>query len=181
MNREQKAEEIADLHKRFAATPLVVLADFKGSTVAEMDRLRRGCEKGGVFFQVVKNTLAVRALEGTGKEKLGDHFVGNIGVMMALEDPVSTAKLVRQVVKENDKLQVRAGFFDGDILDQKGVEAVSDLPSKEQLQANLLATLQEGPRQLLSVLQAAPRDLLYLLSNYADKLEKEGAEPPAAG
>lgn len=173
MNREEKAVEVQNLHKRFAAAPLVVLADFKGSTVAQMDSLRRGCEKGNVFFQVVKNTLAVRALEGSGKEGLGDHFRGNIGVLIANEDPVSTAKLVRQVAKENDKIVVRAGFFDGDVLDKKGVEMVAELPSKEELQSRLLATIQEGPRLLLSVLQAAPRDLLYLLQNYASKLEKD--------
>src|SRR5687768_3481834 len=112
MNREQKAEQISDLKQRFAATPLVVLADFKGSTVLQMDALRRGCEKGGVFFRVVKNTLAVRALEGTGKEKLADHFRGNIGVLISNEDAIGTAKLVGQFAKENDKILVRAGFFD---------------------------------------------------------------------
>lgn len=173
MNRQEKAAQVEDLHRRFAATPLVVLADFKGSTVAQLDAVRRGCEKSGVYFQVVKNTLAVRALEGTGKESLGDHFRGNIGILLAKEDPVSTAKLVRQYAKEYEKIVVRAGYFDGDILDQKGVESVADLPSKEQLQATLLATLQAGPQQLLSVLQAAPRDLLYLLQNYSAKLEAE--------
>jgi large subunit ribosomal protein L10 len=151
---------------------MIVLADFKGSTVAEMDAMRRGAEKQGVYFQVVKNTLAVRALEGTGKEKLGDHFVGNIGVLLALEDPIATAKLVKQYSKDFEKLNVKAGFFDGDVLDSKGVDAVAELPSKEELQSKLLATLQEAPRLLLSMLQAAPRDLLFLLRNYADKLEK---------
>jgi len=152
MNREQKATQIEDLHHRFSASPMIVLTDFKGSTVAEMDAMRRGCEKRGVFFQVVKNTLAVRALEGTGKEQLGDHFVGNIGVMLALEDPIATAKLAKQYAKDYEKLQVRAGYFDGDLLDSKGVAAVAELPSKEELQSTLLATLQEGPRSLLSVL-----------------------------
>jgi large subunit ribosomal protein L10 len=175
MNREQKAAQVEDLNQRFRATPLMILTDFKGSTVAEMDAVRRGCEKGGVYFQVVKNTLAVRALEGTGKERLGDHFRGNIGVMLAIEDAIATAKLVKQYVKENEKLVVRAGFFDGDVLDKKGVEAVAELPSKEELQSRLLATLQEGPRSLLSVLQAAPRDLLYVLRNHAAKLEAGGA------
>lgn len=176
MNREQKAAQIEDLHQRFRSSPLIVLADFKGSTVAEMDTIRRGCEKNGVYFQVVKNTLAVRALEGTGKERLGDHFRGNIGIMLAIEDPIATAKAVKQYAKDNDKLLVRAGFFEGDLLDKKGVDAVAELPSKEELQAQLLATLQEGPRALLSVLQAAPRDLLYLLQNYAAKLEAGGSE-----
>lgn len=184
MNREQKVEQVGDLHKRFAATPFVVLADFKGSTVAQMDSLRRSCEKGGVHFRVVKNTLAVRALEGTGKEGLADHFRGNIGVLIANEDPVGTAKLVGKYAKENAKILVRAGFFEGDLLDEKGVAAVAELPSKEELQSRLLATLQAGPRDLLGVLQGAPRDLLYLLSNFADKVAARGdsgeAEAPAA-
>src|SRR5687768_9091577 len=153
MNREQKVEQVSDLHKRFTATPFVVLADFKGSTVAQMDSLRRSCEKGGVHFRVVKNTLAVRALEGTGKEGLADHFRGNIGVLIANEDPVGTAKLVGKYAKENAKILVRAGYFEGDLLDQKGVAAVAELPSKEELQSKLLATLQAGPRDLLGVLQ----------------------------
>lgn len=172
MNREEKAAQIEDLHRRFTETPLIVLADFKGSTVAQMNALRRNCEKGGVFFQVVKNSLAVRALEGTGKEKLADHFRGNIGVIVSNEDAIATAKLVNQIKKENEKLQVRAGFFDGDVLSDKAVSAVADLPSKEDLQAKLLATLQEAPRSVLGVLQAPARDLLYLLQNYASELEK---------
>lgn len=171
MNREQKADEVKDLHGRFADTPFVVLADFKGSTVAQMDTIRRGFERANVFFRVVKNSLAMRALEGTGKEKLADHFRGNIGLVISNEDAVTTAKLVKTFAKDNDKIVVRAGFFDGDVLEPKGVAAVAELPSKEELQSMLLATLQEAPRLLLSVMQAPSRDLMYLLQNYATKLE----------
>lgn len=174
MNRDQKAVFVDDLHQRFANTPFVILTDFKGSTVAQMDAVRRSCESAGVHFRVVKNTLAVRALQGTGMEKLADHFTGNVGVVISGEDAVATAKLFKQQVKDNDKLQVKAGFFDGDVLDPKGVAAVADLPSREELLGQLLATLLEGPRNVLGVLQAPPRDLLYLLSNYANKLETQG-------
>ena len=172
MNREQKAAAVEDLHGRFAETPFVVLTDFKGSTVAEMDALRRGCDDHKVFFRVVKNTLAVRALEGTGKEVLKEHFRGNIGVLIADEDPIAMAKLFRDQSKSNDKLVVRAGYFEGDVLDQKGVAAIAELPSKEELQSTLLATLQEAPRSILSVIGAPGRDLVYLLRNYANSLEE---------
>ena len=89
MNREQKTAMVEDLHGRFGSSPFVVLADFKGSTVPQMDYVRRTSEKAGVYFRVVKNTLAVRALEGTGKEKLGDHFKGNVGVIVSCEAPRS--------------------------------------------------------------------------------------------
>ncbi len=174
MNREQKTQMIDELHDRFTVGPFVALTDFKGSTVAQMDNIRRKCEPAGLYFRVVKNTLAVRALQGTGKEKLADLFVGNVGLIVSGEDPVAAAKFVKQYAKENENIKVKAGFFDGDVLDAKGVDMVAELPSKEELQSKLLATLQAGPRDLMGVIQGTARDLMYLLGNYADKLEKAG-------
>lgn len=175
MNREQKAEFVEEIRGRFADAPLVILTDFKGSTVAQLEELRRACEPVGVRFQVVKNTLCKRAIAGTEKEGLSEHFRGNIGVLFASDDPIAAAKAFKEHAKNNKALLVRAGFFEGDVLDANGVEAVADLPSREELLALLLRTIQEGPRQVLGVIQAPARDLLYLLSNYAKKLEEEGA------
>ena len=171
MNREDKAAFIEEVRDRFVNAPLVILTDWKGSTVAEMDALRRACEPVGVHFQVVKNTLCRRAIEGTDLEGLSEHFKGNIGVLFAGDDPIAAAKLFRAQKKENEKLICRAGYFEGDVLDGKGVDAVADLPSREELLVTLLRTLQEGPRQVLGVIRAPARDLLYLLTNYANKLE----------
>jgi large subunit ribosomal protein L10 len=174
MNREQKAAFIEEIHGRFEAAPFVVLADFKGSTVAQMDQLRRACEPVGAHFQVVKNTLSKRAVEGTQAEGLADHFSGNVGVLFSGEDPIAAAKMLKDAVKANDKLEVKAGLFEGDVLDAKAVEAVASLPSREDLLVTLLRTIQEGPRQILGVIRGPARDLLYLLQNYATKLEEEG-------
>jgi large subunit ribosomal protein L10 len=174
VNREQKAQMITELHDRFTTGTFVALTEFKGSTVGQMDAIRRSCEPAGLYFRVVKNTLAVRALEGTGKEKLAAQFVGNVGLIVTGDDPVAAAKFVKKYAKEHENIKVKAGFFDGDVLDAKGVDVVAELPSKPELQSMLLATIQAGPRDLLGVLQAAPRDLVYLLANFADKLEKAG-------
>ena len=176
MNREQKTAMVEDLHGRFATSPFVVLADFKGSTVPQMDFVRRSSEKAGVYFRVVKNTLAVRALEGTGKEKLGDHFKGNVGVLVSGEDPIATAKLVKDLAKDNEKILVKAGYFDGDVIDAKAVGQVADLPSKDELRAQLLGLIVQPPQNLLSLLQAPARDLISLLNNYAAKLEGGDAQ-----
>ena len=176
MNREQKAGMIDDLSTRFRSTPFVVLADFKGSTVAQMNAFRRACEPAGIYFKVVKNTLAVRALEGTGMEKLADKFKGNVGLLISGDDAIGTAKLLKQQVKDNEKILVKAGYFDGDVIDSKGVANVADLPSKEEMQAKLLSILVQGPQLLLSVIQAPARDLLFLLKNYESKLESEGRQ-----
>ena len=174
MNRDQKTQFVEDLRGRLNDTPLVILTDYKGSTVAQMDALRRACEPVGAHFQVVKNTLAVRALEGTGMESLADHFSGPVGVVIAGEDAISVAKTFNAAAKTNEHLGIKVGFFEGDVLDATATKAVAELPSKEELQVKLLQTLLAGPRQVLSMLQAAPRDLLYLLKNYADKLESQG-------
>lgn len=174
MNRAEKAEFIEDVRGAFAASPFVVLTDFKGATVLELDALRRACEANGAQFRVVKNTLCRIAVADTEKSALAAHFRGNIGVVLAGDDVVSVAKMIRDQKRANDKIAIRAGFFDGDVLDEKGVASVADLPSREELLSKLLATLNEGPRQLLSVIQGPARDLLYVLNNFASKLEDGG-------
>jgi len=176
MNSQEKAEFVEKLHSRIKDAPFVILTDYKGSTVAQLDALRRGVEEAGTSFQVVKNTLARRALEGTDKVGLAEHFRGPVGVVISGEDPIAAAKAFKKLVKENSHLETKAGFFEGDVIDAKQVESVAELPSKEELQAKLLASLLEAPRMVLRVLQAAPRDLLYLLRNYANKLENENPE-----
>jgi len=176
MNQAQKAEFVEEIRGRFTGAPLVILTDFKGSTVAEMERLRRACEPAGVNFRVVKNTLCKRALAGTELEVLTEHFRGNVGVVFASDDPIAAAKMFKAQVKANKKLEVRAGFFEGEVLDAAGVSAVAELPSREELLVLMLRTIQEGPRQVLGILQAPARDLLYLLKNYQTKLEEAGAE-----
>ena len=177
MNREQKAAMVDDLHGRFRDSPFVVLADFKGSTVPQMDVVRRSSEKAGIYFRVVKNTLAVRALDGTGKEKLGDHFKGNVGVLVSGEDPIATAKVVKELAKDNIKIRVKAGYFDGDVIDAKTVGQVADFPSKDELRAQLLSLMLQPPQQLLALRQAPARDLVSLLNNLAAKLESEPQAP----
>jgi len=176
MNSQEKAEFVEKLRSRIKDASFIVLTDYKGSTVAQLDALRRGVEQAGTSFQVVKNTLARRALEGTDKTGLTEHFRGPIGLVISGEDPIAAAKAYRSLAKDNAHLEARAAFFEGEVLDAKQAEAVADLPSKEELQAKLLASLLEAPRMVLRVIQAAPRDLLYLLRNYADKLENENPE-----
>lgn len=175
MDRAQKAEFIEQVRGDFAEAPLLILTDYIGSTVPQMDELRRALEGAGGRFQVVKNTLCRIALADTEKSALVEHFKGNVGVVIAGEDVVAVAKAFRDELKKNDKLQVKVGFFEGELLDAKSVGAVADLPSREELLAKLLATLQEAPRQVLGVIQGPARDLLYVLKNYAAKLEESGS------
>lgn len=176
MNRQEKAQVVDDIRGRFEGAPFIALTDFKGSSVKQMDTLRRTFEERGVQYTVVKNTLAKRAIAGTDHEPLSAYMVGNTGVLFSGEDPIDAAKALKDQLKENKHLVVKAGFFEGDLLDDQGVAAVAELPSREELLVMLLRTVQEGPRRIMGVIRGPARDLLYLLSNYAKKLEDEGAE-----
>ncbi len=179
MNYQQKVELVEQLSERLQSAPLVVLTDYRGVDVAEINQFRRALEAQGVEYRVIKNTLGRRAVEGTELEGLAKHMTGMTGWVLSGDDPIATAKVLRDVTKDlnkKEKLLLKAGFFDGQTLDSAEIKKVADLPSREELLALLLRTLQEGPRQVLGVLQAPARDLLYLLKNYETKLEESGAE-----
>ena len=172
MNLDQKKTFVTDIKQRFEEAPLIIFTDFIGSTVDEMNAFRRACEPEGIHLQVVKNTLCRRALEGTEQAGLVEHLRGNVAVLFSGEDPIAAAKLMRAQLKANEKLQVKTGFFEGDVLDSQAVLAVADLPSREEHLVKLLQTLQQSPRLVLGVIQGPARDLLYLLRNYANTLEE---------
>jgi large subunit ribosomal protein L10 len=175
VNRVDKAKFIEDIRDRFVKSSLVALTDFQGSSVAEMDRFRRNFEARKIHFEVVKNSLCRIAIKGTALEGLSEHFTGNTGVLFVDEDPIAGARAIRDGFKDKEHLKVRVGFFEGDVIDAEALKKVADLPGREQLLSTLLATIQEGPRSLLRVIQAPARDLLYVLNNFADKLERDGA------
>jgi large subunit ribosomal protein L10 len=87
---------------------------------------------------------------------------------------------VKDLAKDNDKILVKAGYFDGDVIDAKTVRQVADLPSKDELRSQLLSVLLQPPQQLLALIEAPARDLLSLLNNFATKLESAGGEAPEA-
>ena len=177
MNQAQKAQFVEELGERLAATPLVMLADYRGVTVAEIDELRRSLEAKGVQYEVIKNTLARRAIAGTDMEDVGQWLTGMTGWVISGEDPIATAKAVRDAIKDlnkADKFEIKGGYFEGEALDSASIQKVADLPSREELLVTLLRTIQEGPRQILGVLQAPGRDLLFLLKNYESKLADAG-------
>jgi len=177
MNRAQKEALVANISERLAAAPLIMLADYRGVTVAEIDSVRRHLEQHGVEYQVIKNSLASRALAGTDKESLTELMTGMTGFVISGEDPIAAAKAVREAIKPFKKLEkfiIKGGVFDGELLDGKGIQKVADLPGREELLVMLLRTIQEGPRQVLGVIQGPARDLVNLLKNFENNLSEDG-------
>lgn len=176
MNKTDKFEFVDRFSGAVRGAPLVVLTDHRTVKVSESNALRRKLERGGLRLEIVKNTLARRAVTGTEKGVLDKSLIGMTGVILSGEDPIAAAKLIRESIDPKGTIKVKAGVFEGVLLDAKGVNAVADLPSREELLGTLLATMQEGPRQLLGVVQGPARDLLYLLKNFEGKLAEAEAE-----
>lgn len=170
MNRTQKADQINTFAEFAKGAPFIVLAQYRGTKVSEVNSFRRALEAKGMRYKVIKNTLARRAFADVGVGGLDPNLKGMTGVVFSGPDAVGSAKVLKDLLKGLPTIQVQAGFFDGTALDAKCVDVVASLPSREDILAQLLATLNEGPRLLVSVIQAPGRDLVQLLKNYEDKL-----------
>ncbi len=164
MNRQEKAQQVAELRDLLDGTQLAVLTDYSGLSVANMVELRSKLREAAGGYRVVKNTLAKRATEGTELEALAIHFKGPIGVAYSHEDAAGCAKTVSDFAKDHPKFEVQAGFLaGGTMLDAAGVHALAKLPGKDQLRAMLLSAMAGVPRSFLGVLSAAPRSFVGVL------------------
>jgi large subunit ribosomal protein L10 len=122
-----------------------------------MNDLRRRLRAEAVEYQVVKNSLLVRAADDTEAALIKAHFKGPSAIAISYEDPVAPAKVLTQFAKENDKLEIKVGVLNGKVLDVNAIKALAALPSREVLLAQLLATLNSVPTSFVRVLAEIPR------------------------
>jgi large subunit ribosomal protein L10 len=168
--RAGKSALIGEVKTRFDKATSAVLLDYKGMTVETATKLRADFRKAGVEYKVVKNTLVKQALkESAYGGKLNDILVGMTAIAWSYEDPSAAAKVVKAFKKDageaGDKLQVKAGLIDGSILDGKTVETqLANMPGKDELRAQLLATFQAPLQQFVMLLNAPAQNFVYLLS-----------------
>lgn len=153
LNLQEKKTVVAEVSTQVAQAQTIVLAEYRGIEVAELTKLRASARKAGVYFHVLKNTLARRAVQGTSFEVLTDRMVGPL-IYSISADAVAAAKVVYEFARTNDKLLVKAGAYNGKVLDTAGVNALATVPSKEVLLAQLCGLLQSPVSGLARVLNA---------------------------
>ena len=168
MDRAQKQESIEALKGVFADAGAVVVTHYSGLTVAEMTDLRGRLRQEGAKLQVVKNTLAKKALNGSVGEAGDALFAGPVAIAFA-PDPVSAAKVATQYAKDNEKFSVIGGFMGQQVLDKKSVTALATLPSLDQLRAKIIGLLQDPATKIAGVLQAPAGQLARFVGAYAAK------------
>ncbi len=140
LNRSEKEAVIKDVTDLAGKAQTLVMAEYRGITVADMTKLRNEARSNGVALSVLKNTLARRAVAGSSFEVAGDQMTGPL-IYGFSEDAVAAARVVADFAKTNDKLVIRGGVYGGKALDANGVKELASIPSKEVLLAQLCGLL----------------------------------------
>ncbi len=169
--KAEKKTESEALRMQLANVSSVILTTFQGITVEDDTRLRRAVEAAGGKYQVVKNTLAERAGEGTPAESLLKNLKGTNSISYTTADPVALAKVLTKVAKEVPAFKFKAGWVEGRVVSIDEIKGLAQLPSKEELISKLMFLLGAPAQRLASTLAAVPRNLAFV-ANEAVKAEK---------
>jgi large subunit ribosomal protein L10 len=169
----EKKRIAEDLQERFEKSTIVILTDYKGLDVASMNALRRKLREANTEYQVAKNSLLVRASEGNDVTLIKDQFKGPSAIALSYDDPVAPAKVLTDFAKENKKFEIKVGVLNGKIVDFNGIKALSSLPSREILLAQVLSTMNAVPTALVTALSDVPRRMVNLIQALKEKKEAE--------
>ncbi len=162
MERTEKETNIGLLKEKLAKAQSLVLVDFRGLTVESDSKMRREFRANGCEYRVIKNTLLGLAVKGTAMEVVDNLLAGPTAIAYSFEDPAAPAKVAAKVAKAENKFVIKGGYVDGRALDKNGVEALSQLPGRDELRATFLATLLAVPQNFLRLTTAAQQNFLYL-------------------
>jgi large subunit ribosomal protein L10 len=174
LNLEGKKEVVAQISARLVKAQSVVLAEFRGLPVEQITVLRAQARASGVYLRVLKNTLARRAVQGTPFEKLADQMFGPLAYGIS-DDPVAAAKVLHLYAKGNDKLVIKGGAMPNYVMSAKEVGALASLPSREQLLATLLGTMQAPIAKFVQTLNEVPGRFVRTLAAVRDQKQKQAA------
>jgi large subunit ribosomal protein L7/L12 len=184
MRRELKGEAIAVLHEKFSRARVAVLTETVGLTANEVTELRRQLRGANAELKVMKNTLAMRAAEGTPMAGVKDLFKGALSVAIGYDDPALPAKILRDFIakeKRDKKMRITAGMVDGNVFDAARIKAVAELPSRPVLLAMLLSAMQGPVRGFMFTLSGVVRKFIGVIIAVQEKKKGEGEMPTAEG
>jgi len=182
MNKQEKAQEVESFRSALKGAPPLFVLSFSGLTVNQVANLRMKVRATSSRYKVVKNRLLLRALGDTPLKELASQFRGPTAIAYTDQEPAALAKALHEFAKDNQGLQVKAGFVDGRVVGPAEAKILAELPSREGLVARLLMVLNAPATRLLNVLQSPGRSLVQVLDQIAkQKQETGGAVAPEAG
>ena len=174
LNLEGKKEVVAEVSAKLAKAQAVVIAEYRGLPVEHITVLRSQARANGVYLRVLKNTLARRAVQGTPFEKLADQMVGPLAYGIS-DDPVAAAKVLHTYAKTNDKLVIKGGAMPGYLMNAKEVGNLATMPSREQLLASLMGTMNAPITKFVQTLNEVPSMFVRTLAALRDHNEQAPA------
>ena len=167
LNLEQKQAVVAEVAKHVASAQAIVMAENRGMPVAAMTQLRAKARASGVYFRVVKNTLVRRAVAETPFAPLAERMVGPLAYGIGT-DPVAVAKVLSDFAKGNERFVITGGAMPGQVMSAKEITALASLPSREELIAKLLGTMQAPIVKLVRTLNEVPSKFVRTLAAVRD-------------
>jgi len=168
VDRAQKEKLVDELGQIFESSGVVVVAHYAGLTVAEMQDLRARMRTAGGSVRVAKNRLAKIALEGKPVASIAEFLTG-MTVLAYSEDPVAAAKVAEDFAKDNKKFEILGGAMAGTRLDRAGVEAVSKMPSREELISSIAGCIGAPASNIAGAIGAPASNIASILSTIEDK------------
>jgi large subunit ribosomal protein L10 len=174
LSLEQKQATVTEVQTKLAGAQSVIVAEYRGLNVERVTQLRSKARKSGVYLRVLKNTLARRAIKGTPFEKLSEKMVGPLMYGIS-QDPVAGAKVLSEFAKENELFVIKAGAMPNAMMSAQEIKALAQLPSRDQLIAMLLGTLQAPVTKLVRTMNEVPSKFVRTLAAYRDSKEKAAA------
>ncbi|MBI1398471.1 MAG: 50S ribosomal protein L10 [Betaproteobacteria bacterium] len=167
LNLEQKKAVVAEVGAQVGQAQAIVVAEYRGIDVGEMTKLRAKARESGVYFRVLRNTLVRRAVSDTPFAGLSDRMVGPLAYGIST-DPVAVAKVMHEYAKSNDKFVIRGGAMPNVVMEAKDVAALAALPSRDELLAKLLGTMQAPIAQFVRTLNEVPGRFVRTLAAVRD-------------
>ncbi len=173
LTKAAKQDIIDKYNDAFKANPSVLVVEYKGLTVKEMEGLRSDLGKAEGSLQVVKNTLLIKASKDTEVEQIEDLFVGPTAVAICESDPASIAKVFVKTGKDNPNLKIKGGIVEGKVVGAEDIAQLSKLPSREEMLAQLMGMLKAPISNFLGVTKQMQSKLLYALTAIKETKENE--------
>ena len=170
MNKNEKAEIVAEVKEMIEGSSAVYLTDFSGISVADITGIRNEFRKEGVKYKVIKNTLFNRAVSESGKySKLSNHLVGMTGYAFADENPVAPAKIIKKYFDDKKKLTLKACYIEDQFFDGSKLIELASLPSKKEIIAGILNAINSPASGIVGAINAVMRDLVSVIDQIAKK------------
>ena len=174
LSLEQKQAMVSEVAAKLQGAQVVLVAEYRGLDVERVTQLRSKARKSGLYLRVLKNTLARRAVKGTPFEKLSEQMVGPLMYGIS-QDPVAGAKVMSEFAKEHELFVIKAGAMPNALMSAKDVKALALLPSREELLAKLMGTMQAPVAKLVRTMNEVPGKFVRTLAALKEQREKAAA------